>query len=354
MEDNQHQEEQRRRYLLGTLPADERIEIEESYLSDDDVFEEMESLETELVDAYVRNALPASERLQLREKLLTSPRLLEKAKFASALAQSLAKPLNSTKDTSRQATNNVSSIDKPGFWERIFGRFFLISPNGLKVALASCALLLIAFGALLLVQRSRLREQSSYLASEREARRLERMEFERKISEAQLRTVQLNDELESARGQKSPEEKNQPLEKQPAESTTPLSSPTFASITLFPGLSRGGSGNHTLVVTPGTQRIRLTMGLETDDYLTYRAIIKNQSGSTVAQYGGLPPRSDGSVTLSLPARLLPPGEYSVVLLGKNVGPTLENAGTYQFKVLTKDPGPDSPSQTPTPPAPQNP
>jgi hypothetical protein len=337
LEDNQHQEEQRRRYLLGTLPADERMEIEESYLSDDEVFEVMESLETELVDAYVRNALPASERLQVRKKLLTSPRLLEKAKFATALAQSLAKPPN-----------------RPRFWERIFGRFFSISSNGLKVALASCALLLIAFGALLLVQRSRLREQSSYLVSEREARRSEKTELERKLSEEQLRTAQLNAELKNAKEQKLPIEKIQPLEKQPGESPTQVTSPTFASITLFPGSQRGGTSNRNLVVKPGTPAIKLTLGLDANDYLTYRAIIKNQRGSTVVQFGGLHPNADGSITLTLSARVLPPGEYSVVLLGKNLGPTLEDAGTYRFKVLTHDPGLNLPSQTPTPAAPQKP
>lgn len=56
-------------YLLGTLPESERREIEEEYLSDAALHEELLAIETELVDAHVRGELSADESRYLTSHL---------------------------------------------------------------------------------------------------------------------------------------------------------------------------------------------------------------------------------------------------------------------------------------------
>jgi len=63
-----------RRYLLGGLSVRERERLEERYFRNDELFEEIEKVEDELVDAYVRGHLPQSESRLFEENYLTSER----------------------------------------------------------------------------------------------------------------------------------------------------------------------------------------------------------------------------------------------------------------------------------------
>ena len=51
-----------RQYLLGDLPEAERVALEDAFLGDDQLFEQIEDAENDLVDDYVGERLGASER----------------------------------------------------------------------------------------------------------------------------------------------------------------------------------------------------------------------------------------------------------------------------------------------------
>ena len=80
-----------RRYLLGGLRVRERARLEERYFKNDDLFEKIEMVEDELVDAYVRGYLSESESRLFEEDYLGSERRRDKVGVARELLEYAAK-----------------------------------------------------------------------------------------------------------------------------------------------------------------------------------------------------------------------------------------------------------------------
>src|SRR5258708_24741749 len=76
-----------RRYFLGDLPQEERVRLEDRYLADVEVFEELLAAENDLIDAYVRGELTEAERQQFEMEYLKSPERRERLDFARTLSQ---------------------------------------------------------------------------------------------------------------------------------------------------------------------------------------------------------------------------------------------------------------------------
>jgi hypothetical protein len=73
-----------RDYFLGVLPEKQREEIEQRYFSDDDFHLEVEIVEEELFDDYLRNKLPEPERRLFETHFLASPLRRQRLQFARA------------------------------------------------------------------------------------------------------------------------------------------------------------------------------------------------------------------------------------------------------------------------------
>jgi hypothetical protein len=80
-----------RRYLLGGLSVRERARLEERYFKSDNLFEKMEMVEDELIDAYVRRQLSESESRLFEENYLCSERRRDKVRIARVLLEYAAK-----------------------------------------------------------------------------------------------------------------------------------------------------------------------------------------------------------------------------------------------------------------------
>ena len=75
------------RYLLGGLPEDEQVRVEERAFSDREYLGIIEAVEADLIDAYVRGELSASDRQQFERRFLASRERRTKVEFARALAE---------------------------------------------------------------------------------------------------------------------------------------------------------------------------------------------------------------------------------------------------------------------------
>ena len=80
-----------RRYLLGGLSIREGARLEERYFKNVDLFEEMEMVEDELIDAYARRQLSESESRLFEENYLSSERRRDKVRIARELLEYAAK-----------------------------------------------------------------------------------------------------------------------------------------------------------------------------------------------------------------------------------------------------------------------
>lgn len=72
-------------YLLGLMPEEEAARMEEVYLSNDELNEDLQAAERELIDRYVEGSLSKTERDQFESFFLCSPGRKERLRFARAL-----------------------------------------------------------------------------------------------------------------------------------------------------------------------------------------------------------------------------------------------------------------------------
>ena len=61
-----------KRYLLGQLAEQQMREIEQRYLADEEFFNELLRVESDLIDQYTNGQLPPEERKQLEDHFLRS------------------------------------------------------------------------------------------------------------------------------------------------------------------------------------------------------------------------------------------------------------------------------------------
>lgn len=80
-------EERIHRYLLGDLPEEEQSALEQVFLDDGEVFEQVWAAENDLVDRYVRGKLTPAEKHLFEENYLASPAHCERLAFAKKLVQ---------------------------------------------------------------------------------------------------------------------------------------------------------------------------------------------------------------------------------------------------------------------------
>src|SRR6185437_10051080 len=74
-----------RQYLLRQLSPDEQRTIEQRFLNEDDLFEELENAEDELVNDYVAGRLSGVEVKKLKENFLATPEGSRNQRFAEAV-----------------------------------------------------------------------------------------------------------------------------------------------------------------------------------------------------------------------------------------------------------------------------
>src|ERR1044072_1984218 len=73
------------RYLLGLMPEEEAARMEEVYLANDELNDDLQAAERELIDRYVEGSLSKTEREQFESFFLCSPGRRERLRFAKAL-----------------------------------------------------------------------------------------------------------------------------------------------------------------------------------------------------------------------------------------------------------------------------
>src|SRR6185295_17001277 len=76
-----------RAYLLGELPQDAQMRIEERLLVDRSSVEILLIIEDELTDSYVRGTLSDRERKEFEQYFLTTPARRRKLRMAKAFTQ---------------------------------------------------------------------------------------------------------------------------------------------------------------------------------------------------------------------------------------------------------------------------
>ena len=262
------------RYLLGEVSDDERTEIEEGYFADDGLFDQLVDLQNDLVDAYARGTLPPADRKRFEERFMTTGSGVARTEFARALQQKIGK---------RTPDKNVS-----------FRKF----------AIAAAIAIVVVAGAW--IEYSVRQRQTPPIAK----------------SQPQVRHIAAPPAPVQAQAQPAPIQATQA----PAALVTVL---------LTPGGTREGEAAPPLVLRPAPQVVRVELVLDNDRYDAYAAKLEDVEGRVLWKEQSLratTAKSGRTVTVSVPAKLLPPGDYIVALQGIREGKA-SDINDYTFTVV---------------------
>jgi hypothetical protein len=289
-----------RRYLLHDCGEDEASAMEDLYFRDPQRLEEIQDVEAELLDQYVRGRLPEADRIRLERHYLASPARRQRVGFARALAALV--------DTERE---------RPGQpLHPVPARRMRWSPRTLALA-ASTLLALATIG--LGVERARLRRELDGLAAEAARLRVDARQAADQLSAEQRRSESLAAAVERLKAD--------------AASAGARSAQALFTAVLSP-LLRGPSSPETLSWPPGVRDVELHLAADPGRYAGYRVVIERNGGGAVwSGEGRRMSLSQGeAVAVRLPAARLPAGGYVATLQGLSRDGAREDLHRYSFAV----------------------
>lgn len=302
-----------KRFLLGNLSESERAEIEDSFLTQDEFYQELLIAEDDLIDAYVRDELPAPERALFEQSRLTLPHSRERVEFAQTLLNSVSG--KTAVIPARVPDRGVS------WWQHLAGPFSSRRP-ALGFAFAAALLVIVVVGLWFLTNE---RQTGSVPEQAKTIQPKPATPYEAPTPMPTAEQQQLTrDEVNSNRS--------------PATETQKRTAPVIATFTLSPGLVRSENGAGPLVLPAGATEVQLRLSLEGETHKKYRATLSTPEGRKIWSRdltGGRPSIESTHITLSLPADLLEGGDYVMDLSGVNVDGKWESVADYSFRVVKK-------------------
>ncbi|HTZ60518.1 MAG TPA: hypothetical protein VMB49_20555 [Acidobacteriaceae bacterium] len=286
-------------YLFGDLPADDIERLDELCIVDDDFAARLDSVETDLVDAYVRGELSGNDLAKFQKIYRSSVKLRQRVAFAESLKPHISQ------DPVRLAPVKPALAS----WLDIFRLPRVALAGGLAVLLV---------GGFVLVETMHLRENQNQVAVKRVAR------------QAGI------EQPEGAKPPKTPSENTST-----AKNATPLVPQIPVSVVAFvlaPQM-RGGTELPRFELPLGTGRVDLRLELEANDFPHYRVTLKNlKSDRPLWRSGNLAPVTKGessALTVKVPAKLLTQGIYQVDLTGESANAEAEFVSSYSFRIVTR-------------------
>lgn len=294
--------DQNKRYLLGSMPAEERAAWEDQYFANDDAFEELVEAEKDLIDSYVRGRLLNGERQQFEERYRSSPGCLARVKFAQALHE----------------TRGAAGSWRRRGWATVLA--FLPAPRSFAWA-AGVAVMMAAGCAWLMVENHRLRNDLQIARVTKTAPRQGEQGPEGRAADTR-HALEPNTEGHGAGAAKlrGPES-------------------AIAILTLTPGVIRsGGKPQQTLVLSLNKSWVRLQLSAAVE-FGKYQADLQTVEGQEIMHIGASDiqtNRDQGLVVLLVPANVIGPGDYIVRLSGIGNNREPEDVEFYSFRAKRQE------------------
>jgi len=299
------------RYLLGQLSAGERAELEERYFADDELFNELASLENEIIDFYVQGKLSEDQRQQFESYFLANPERREKVRFAKSLLN-YVNPSALSSDLQEARPNleapQTSVLPMPA-------SLSFMKTHGLRLA---AVFLVLAAVVLWVFMTNHPR---------------------RDLMQQQAHVPPTHVESKSPQPQPSPL-LTHPQANHLKDVPSQLPPSATASLVLSDGLTRSSGEQPSLLITPDISQVSLQLNLERDlSFTTYTVRLATAEGKPIWHARGLKSYShqDGkAITINLPSKLFHNGDYIVRLSGtSNRNQSEEEIEAYSLRVLNR-------------------
>src|SRR5262245_32033476 len=290
------------RYLLGDLPDDETERLDELSIADTSFADRLTAVEYDLVDSYVRGELSSDILARFKSRYRSSPAMRDKVKVAESLAA-----------YQRRSSGPGRAYATESWFRWALG--------------AAASLALVASGYLALETRKLRTEVTESRAASASSAARER-ELQQQLDERRAAADEAEKALARARDA---------LAQLEARANAPVGAPVVAAFLLTP--ARRGVGEVTTIAIPrGATAIALRMEPEADEFVRYRASLKELASERVIWGSGdLKPKSSGgakTVEATVPSALLKPQTYVVELAGMPArGAAGGLAGSFVFRVM---------------------
>jgi uncharacterized membrane protein YciS (DUF1049 family) len=312
------------RYLLGSLPEEQQMQVEGGFLGDDQSYERLLALENELFYDYVQNKLAPDEREQFEKRFLSSEQNRKRAMIASALARKMSESASIETDE-----RGIADREAQRFWQSLKS-YFVAQGAATKVSLAALGILSFAL-IWLVIGVVRLRNEFNQFRAQRavQADRLRQQ-----AQQGRALADELSLKLEREAGQNAI--LRQELSKMHAQSRGQVESPpSVISLVLTSSIVRDqASGMKRLYLPQAARLLKLLLKLKGEvEYKSYQAILLTAEGAERWSQDMLQAQRTGSgrfIELWLQTKTLAPGDYELRLKGYASDGTLEETGDYYY------------------------
>jgi len=296
MTDNDQQKTLLTRYLLGQVSVEERAELEDRYLNDDDLFETLVAAENDMIDAYVRGKLAEPEKQQFESYFLCTPERRERVELAEALVKAGA----------------ATGQPRTGWPVPLGGA----QTPAMRLALATLLLAAVIGLSWMAAVNRKLHRQLEEVQGEQANARRQAQELQQQVAALQQRANAGQDQLVEA----------------------PAPGKAILSLALVSDLPRGRSQQTTLHLSAGISQVRLLLRQAREGPAAHAVILETAEGRQVWQKAGLeakPARGGGQVvTVEIPPAVLQRGDY-VLRLFRTVGGNTVEVDPYSFRVVRR-------------------
>ena len=310
MDDGSFEEAVVVRYLLGELPEDTQVQMEDRAFSDPEYMRVIEAVEAVLIDAYVRGQLPPEDLRRFESRFLASPERRRKVEFA----RSLARVADEAKPAAAQARPARAS-DVRRSWLEALGQLLRSPRPAFQFATAAFAFILVCVVSWQVVQSNRLRSRIGALEAERGSLQQREQALQKAVDAEHSRAEDLSAQLQ--RGALG----------------------NVASLALLPGMLRGEAAAPQLVIPHQAQIARLEIQLEPRDrYPQFRVELHTERGEEILTRNNLREQrlnNGRGVVLEIPSSALTDGNYELALKGAASGKQVDDLGYYRFSVNRK-------------------
>ena len=322
-----------RGYLFGDLPQDATERLDELSVVDDDFAARLDTVESDLVDAYVRGELSGDTLDKFQTAYMSSPRRRERVAFARSLSSVANAHVPQSAADRLTATNQASSSSLRSWLDSFtLGSFTLGSFAFPRFALAGGLAMLLAISGLLF-DNLHLRDTVHQATADRASLQQREHDLEARLNDEHASNAQTASELDQVRKSLAQAENNSVGKRIASE--LPVSVAAFA---LAPQL-RGAGQIPSLSLPQGTTRVYLRLDLETNDFPNYSVTLRSIKTDKVLWHSGrlkaVMKGQSGALSASVPAKLLKQEVYQIDLTGTPPHGDSELVSSYVFRILIK-------------------
>ncbi|HEX8116050.1 MAG TPA: hypothetical protein VF521_02145 [Pyrinomonadaceae bacterium] len=309
------------------MSEEERAAFEQTFVVDEDLFEQARVVEDELVEAYVRGMLSPAEREKFERNFLTTARRRARVEFTRGMLGNLAGQ-NKRLVAARESVGVAAA--RPSV-RHLIASFLKAPAPAFGAALALLALLVGGWFLLRSPQQPEVARRAAPTPTAEAAR-----------ADANANSTAVENVSTTPNENAPPDNAHEPLnarggtpdKNRNAQAPRPPAADAAPTLALFAGTLRGGGETPVLHLPRNAPGANLRLHLDSDDYKVYHAEVVAPDGAPVFRSNNLRVKSS-VINLYVPAGRLAQGDYLVKLSALNPQHEPESVADYALRVNRK-------------------